>query len=417
MEDIDFSHVYPKAFYQKSYFGWVITGAAVVGAGAFSYFTAGAGAPAAATGVGAVASWVGGGTAGAYMGGLSMIGSWFGGNAVLGAAILNGLSIGAIGGGLGAKMVTMGILAKVGMGVSVTALGLDGIAYFKNPETDQLEYRVRVTIPKDIGGKQVRQYVNHIYEAKEMSNDALEEKDGAKQKKSFELLEEYKQEAVSYLRRTPVYSLSQEDLLVLGIIAADQQQFDLFHKAISAIDRSQLDDMGFLYYLDALNSLYHGEEYRALSYLQSAMDEDEYALEPVALSINILGYNDFTKNEQKIESLVKFAEKNFDSDDYATPLSMVSIYYRVGTLYFVNGRYVKARQYFEKAKDALGFLQKHFFGKQLKHTIELSIANAMYKEGKVSTSYDLYQEILDDIDKEDVDELNKIKEQYIGNHS
>jgi tetratricopeptide (TPR) repeat protein len=96
---------------------------------------------------------------------------------------------------------------------------------------------------------------------------------------------------------------------------------------------------------------------------------------------------------------------------------MVSIYYRVGTLYFVNGRYVKARQYYENAKDELGFLQKHFFGKQLKHTIELSIANAMYKEGKVSTAQELYQEILDDIDEEDVDELKKIKEQYIGNDS
>jgi tetratricopeptide (TPR) repeat protein len=416
MVNMDFEHIYPKEFYKKSYFGWVITGVAVVGAGAFSYFTAGAGAPAAATGVSAVASWVGGGTAGSYMAGLSMIGSWFGGNAMLGAAILNGLSIGAIGGGLGAKIATMGILAKVGMGVSVTALGLDGIAYFQNPKTNQLEYRVRVVIPKDIGSKKIRDMVDKIYSAKEMINDALDEKDGAEQKKAFELLEEYKQEAINFLRRTPIYSLSQEDLLVLSVIAADKNEYELFNKAISEIDRSKLDKLGFLYYLDGLNSLYQGNENKALVYLQNAMDEDKYALEPIALSINILGYNDFFQNETKIENLVKFAEDNFDSDDYATPLSMVSIYYRVGTLYFINGRYVKARQYFEKAKDELSFLQKHFFGKKLKHTIELSIANAIYKEGKVTTSYNLYKEILDDIDEENTEEINKIKEQYIGNY-
>jgi hypothetical protein len=258
--------------------------------------------------------------------------------------------------------------------------------------------------------------VDRIYNAREMINDALEEKDGAKQKKAFELLEEYKQEAINFLRRTPIYSLSQEDLLVLSVIAADKNEYELFNKAISGIDRSKLDKLGFLYYLDGLNSLYHGNENKALVYLQNAMDEDKYALEPIALSINILGYNDFFQNETKIENLVKFAEDNFDSDDYATPLSMVSIYYRVGTLYFVNGRYVKARQYFEKGKDELGFLQKHFFGKELKHTIELSIANAIYKEGKVTTSYNLYKEILDDIDEENTEEINKIKEQYIGNH-
>jgi len=79
LEDIDFKHIYPKSFYKKSYFGFVITGAAVIGAGAFTYFTAGAGAPAAATGASTVAAWVAGGGAGSYMAGLSAIGSWFGG--------------------------------------------------------------------------------------------------------------------------------------------------------------------------------------------------------------------------------------------------------------------------------------------------------------------------------------------------
>lgn len=134
LEDIDFKHIYPKAFYKKSYFGFVVTGAAVVGAGAFTYFTAGVGAPAAATGASTVATWVAGGGVGSYMAGLSTIGSWFGGNAILGAAILNGISIGTIGGGA-STFAALSILGKAGVMASVTAMSLDGVAYFANPTT------------------------------------------------------------------------------------------------------------------------------------------------------------------------------------------------------------------------------------------------------------------------------------------
>lgn len=416
LEEIDFSTIYPKAIYKKSYFGWVITGAAVVGAGAVTYFTAGMGAPAAATGASAVASWVAGGGAGAYMAGLSMIGSWFGGNAILGAAILNGLSIGAIGGGLGVKVATMGILAKVGMGISVTALGLDGIAYFKNKDTGELEYRVRVVIPKDLGSKDVRELVDKIYDTNEEIQDALMEKDGRRQKELFEKLQQIKNDAILKLRiKLNTFDHNPEDLLVLGIIASNEAEYSLFSKALSWIDRTKLEDMGFLYYLDALDSLYSGDERKTILNLQNAIDENKYALEPIILQINLLGYSNFSQNEYEVENLVKFAEKNFDSDKYATSLSLVSLYYRVGTLYFINKRYAKAQQYFEKAKDDLGFLQKHFFGKQLKHTIELSIANSMYKQGKFSLASNVYNNILEDIDDDGYEEAIQIKDQYLGN--
>src|SRR5574344_288531 len=61
LESIDYESVYRKKLYEKSYFGLAITGASIIGAGAFSYFTAGTGAPVAATGVSTVASWVAGG--------------------------------------------------------------------------------------------------------------------------------------------------------------------------------------------------------------------------------------------------------------------------------------------------------------------------------------------------------------------
>ena len=54
--------------------------------------------------------------------------------------------------------------------------------------------------------------------------------------------------------------------------------------------------------------------------------------------------------------------------------------------------------------------------KKFKHTIELSIANTLYKEGKTTLSLNKYNKILEDIDKENIDEINKTKSEYIGNH-
>lgn len=124
--DLGFETAFYRPFYKTSSFGLVVTGTAIVAAGTFSYFTAGAGAPAAATGVSTVASWVAGGGAGSYMAGLSTIGGWFGGNAMLGSAILNGISLGTVGG--------MGSWGTLSSGQKALALGataattMDGIA-------------------------------------------------------------------------------------------------------------------------------------------------------------------------------------------------------------------------------------------------------------------------------------------------
>jgi len=247
LEDIDFKHIYPKAFYKKSYFGFAITGAAVVGAGAFTYFTAGAGAPAAATGASAVASWVAGGGAGSYMAGLSAIGSWFGGNAIVGAAILNGISIGTIGGGA-STFTALSVLGKVGVMASVTAMSLDGVAYFANPETKKLEYKIKVNIPKNLGSKDTRELIDKIYNTTENINEALEEGDGKKQKELFDLKKKCNKDAIKLLERKLGSNESQEDLIVLGIVAWNNGEYGLFDKAVSHIDASDLDNTGFLNY-------------------------------------------------------------------------------------------------------------------------------------------------------------------------
>jgi len=414
LKDIDFKHIYPKKFYKKSYFGFVVTGVAIVGAGAFTYFTAGAGAPAAATGVGGVATWVGGGGAGAYMSGLSTIGGWFGGNAMLGAAILNGISIGALSGGGVKTFAGLSLLAKVGVMASVTAMGLDGVAYFQNPETKQLEYRIRLILPKNLGSKDTRDIVDKIYDIEENIQDDYSDNNGTNSQKLLHAKQELEAKAIKLLKNKLDVKDNQEDLIVLSIIASNIAEYTLFDKAISHINSSKLNNTSFLNYLKALNSLYNGEERKSLEYLDSAISENPYALEAIILNINILGNLDFLQNEIKIKDLIKIAEENFDSDYYATSYSLSGVYYRVATFYFNNKRYVSARKYYEKAYDELGILQRNFFGKELGHTIQLGIANSIYKEGKIEQSLKIYSEIIEDIDKDKADEKRRIAEQYLG---
>jgi len=414
LEDVDFNHIYPKKFYKKSYFGFVITGAAVVGAGAFTYFTAGAGAPAAATGTSAVAAWVAGGGVGSYMAGLSTIGSWFGGNAILGAAILNGISIGTIGSGA-STFAALSVLGKVGVMASVTAMSLDGVAYFANPTTKNLEYKIKITVPKNLGSKDTRKLVDNLYDIEEKINDALEDGSETEQKVLYYYKNQYNKDGIELLKHKLYLQDNQEDLIVLGIIAWNNSEYELFDKAISQINASKLDNIGFINYLYALQNLSKGNAKKALVYLDNSIDKNPYAIEPVILYINILGNQDFIKNESKIESLIKNAEEHYDSDKYATGYTLVGVYYRAATFYFTNQRYVKAKQYYEKAYSELGFLQKHLFGKQLRHTIRLGIANSLYAQNKVVIADEVYSDIIEDIDEENGNERENIIQQYLGN--
>lgn len=413
LEDVDFKSVYPKKFYNKSYFGAAVTGVVIVGAGAFTYFTAGAGAPVAATGASTVATWVAGGGAGSYMAGLSTIGGWFGGNAILGASILNGISIGVIGGG-SATFVAMPALSKVGVMTSVTASSLDGVFYFSNPKTDKLEYKVRLTIPKDLGSKDTRKVVDRIYAVTEEINEAYADKDANRTKRLFELKVDYHEEAIELLRVQLDETDNQEDLFVLGIIGWNNNEYDLFNRAISKIDVSELGNTGFLNYMYALQSISKGDVESTLVYLDNSFDENKYAIEPNLLYINVLGNNDFSKNEAKIERIISRSEASYDSDKYASQYNMVSLYYRVGTFYFVNRRYVKAQQYYQKAFDGLSLMEKYYPSNELKHIVQLGIANSLYKQKKTQASDNMYQSIVDDIDEEDLKELDLINAQYLG---
>ena len=399
LKDIDFEHIYPKKFYKKSYFAFAITGVAIVGAGAFTYVTAGAGAPTAVTGVGGVAAWVGGVA--------------ISGKAILGVTLLSSIVIATLGDRVDKTTFReLTVLEKVRVMASVTAIGLDGVTYFKNSKTNKLEYKVMLMIPKKLGSKDTRDIVNRIYEIDEKIQDNLEDNKGKDNDLYLEMKTRAIKDALVLLEKKLTEKDNQEDLIVLSIIASNKAEYELFDKAINQIDSSKLDNSSFLNYLKALNSLHKIDEKKSLEYLDNSISENPYALEPVILSINILGNSNFLQNEVKIKDLVKNAEENFDSDDYATSYSLSGLYYRVATFYFNNQRYASAQKYYEKAYDELGMLQKNFFGKELGHTIQLGIANSLYKEGKTKKALEVYNDIIEDFDE---DEKRKITEQYLGN--
>ncbi len=132
--------------------------------------------------------------------------------------------------------------------------------------------------------------------------------------------------------------------------------------------------------------------------------------------INILGNRNFIKNESKIISLVKKAENNFDSDKYLTSYNLSGVFYRTATFYFNNKQYIKAEKYYKKTYNELGLLQKHFFGKQLKHIVQLGIANSLFSQNMRNSANEIYIEIINDIDKENKEEMKQIREQYLGSN-
>ena len=410
LSSIDYEEVYSKAFYKKSYFGLAVTGAAIVGAGAFTYFTAGTGAPVAATGVSTVASWSVGGGAGSYMAGLSTIGGYFGGNAILGASILNGISIGTVGGG--ASYASLSLLGKISILASVSASSLDGVFYYMNPETNQLNYKIKVSVPKDLGSKKTRDVVNEIYEINDKFNKAVENKELVAQKHLMLLKEEnnrYALELLDYYLNNNEYN--QEDYLVLGIVAWNNGMYDLFSKAMNKIDKSKLNNTSFYNYLMVLLDLSNGKIEDSKLKLQNSIDENNYAIEPVILYINILANEDFSKNENEILKYVEKIEKNFNSDKYATEYSLVSVYYRLGTIYFNNKRYSKAKEYYEKANNELNLFQT-YFSKSLKNTVQLGVANSLYQDSKTEEANKVYNKLLEDIS--DAEEKEMIIQQYLG---
>lgn len=440
LSKVSFQNIYPKSFYETSYLPWAIMGGTIVVAGVVSFLTAGAGAPAAAVGVSSVASTVGGGGAGSYMAGLSIVGGWFGGNAMLGAAILNGVSLGTVGGG--AAWGTLGVASKVFVATSVSASVLDGVFILAGGKTGELEYRVKVKQPKGIGGKQTREIVDLLDEMENKSNKLLSSKSKyennlqrakekydvekvidleGKIKKSDELYEALQaqrtvllSEALNRLKEDNIESLSQEDLIVLSVLAWNNLEYDLFIRAINKLPERDGGDQGYYHYLKALSELAQSNENKAIDHLHRSMEQSSYALEPAILYLAILGQGDFERNKPILEAFVNNVASKFNENKYHSDYNLVALYYRLATIYMIAEEYDKSEIYFIKAKSELGLLKSFNNGeKMIASMVDLALANVNYFKGDIKKADELYNKAINNTD--DVDFNSGLSAQYAGN--
>ena len=410
--DLSFGAVFDKPFYREGYFPWAVLGATIVIAGVLSYATAGAGAPAAATGVSTVASAVGGGGAGSYMVGLSTIGGWFGGNAMVGAAILNGLSLG-VGGG-GTAWASLSAIAKVGVVASVTATTLDGVLLFTDPTTKELSYRIILPVPSNFGTRKARGAAKDIAKAqadafKAVKNDdhcALLDASGRRDL----AIESSRLHAESAIQQPG----KPEHLLVLAILRKNAGDSAHFQQLLERIAPSTVSNPGYLYYLKAILSIENGDLEQAERFLWASWTASPYAIEPAILLVNMLGFRDFNKNEDKILFIVERATKQFDDGDYDTPYSLLALNFRLATQYFIHQRFVEAETYYRRAYKEMPRLTRHFdyFGRRdIRTPVELGIANSLYGQGKIEEADKIVDGLLKRVDTEE--EKQVIRRQYL----
>ena len=375
---LDFADAFPVRFYEKSYFGLSVLVASMVVAGVFSYLTAGAGAPSAAVGVSSVASWVAGGGAGSYMAGLSTIGGWFGGNAMVGSAILNGISLGTIGtGAVGAGWTTVATMSKVVAAAAVSATVLDGIALFKAPDTQSLQVTIDLPVPRALGTEEVRDFVEDYLEQRKKIQDLLVKLGGAMENNGLTLDNvemTLNQRELAHLQESGKLILHKieakiqrdelegklypADVVVYAVLSRAEGNHQNFADAINKLKVLNLESKSYLTYLIAIAELDKGRLGSAEHYLRMALRESPYALEPAALLINLLALEGFKNQEKDIVNIVDRAEDNFNANKYRSSLSLVSINYRMAANYLAVQDYKNAAFYFDRAYKRFGRIQR-----------------------------------------------------------
>jgi len=443
--DLGFEDAFVRPFYKTSSFGFVVTGTAVVAAGAFSYFTAGAGAPAAAAGVSGVASWVGGGGAGSYMAGLSTIGGLFGGNAMLGSAILNGISLGTVG--------AMGSWGQLTLGQKALALGasaataMDGIAIIANPQTRQIEWRVVLPVPRDLAGdRPMRALVDDLEAAsREVTKKGLQ-LEGARKKvagassdsgmaESAQVAEakraldeargqhwkisERVKEAIDRAAMTPV---SNRTLVLLAVLAQNEGRSEDFRKMLARISLGTLRRSSYVEYLRAIGELQQSRGrdgellkdrlYEAEQLLRRSANRAPFAIEPPILLVGMIGSLDFLGRETSIDLIVDEADKKFSSNAYMSPASLVSLHYRVGTLALAANRCDRAFVAFKRAQSELSIIQKYWNGRDIWNLLEIGEANALHCQNKIVLAYEAFSRVW--ARTSDCDARKLLCEQYRG---
>jgi tetratricopeptide (TPR) repeat protein len=389
-KEITFEEVYPVPFYEKDWFIPAVIAATIVATAAILFFTAGAGAPAAAPGVSTIASWIGGGGAGSYMAGLSTVGAWFGGNAILGAAILNSISLTFLGGigALGKSGLTMGAIVATLSDLALTGIQLK--VAFDNAKNNSSNNGIifQIDIPYELGSKPVKEHI--LKPLEEISNKISDiQKDlmslhqdicEVKSEKNFEKLKEIEREvkeknkklelltnkknklleiANRFLSRN-INSLSIEDLLVLGVIANNTANINLFHKCLIRLNRYASVYSEKFSFLEFLNGIFFLEEMdfkKAEKHLYNSLKQEPYVVETGIALITALSQN-YSNNRKRILKIVEIIEEEYDDDNYKGK-NLQILYYHAGTVAMVNEDYQLALKYFQKAYDSLPFVVKY----------------------------------------------------------
>jgi hypothetical protein len=418
LKEITFKSLNPVPIYQKTYFSWIVIGATILASCLFTYFTAGAGAPAAYTGVSTVASWIAGGGAGSYMGGLATVGACIGGNAMTGAAILNGLSMAL--GGTAVKTIGSAIISAA----FFTATMLDGVAPLMKPGAGRLHYTVRINPPANMGSTYVRKLVEEMQAVRERQAKILKtmNMDGS-QKQDLKPLESVSSEFTRLMidarnlleKGLKSNNITSSDLLVLGIVnygSGEENSVELFQNAISRLAKGQrnLKRSGYLKYLMAISCLCDGNEKTAMRLLDESIADEPYAIEPAVLKLNLLA-NNFFETEPRAKNTVDFLSKNFSPNQYKTDMTLVAPYFRMATIYYSNGKFKESKDYYSKALGEIGFIEGVIGDPSLQREIQLGIINSLFRMGETQKAGKIYSEA---VKKMNFSEEKKFRERYAG---
>ncbi len=153
-------------------------------------------------------------------------------------------------------------------------------------------------------------------------------------------------------------------------------------------------DAGYLYYLKAVAKIEKNQIDEAKQLLEKSSIHNPYAIEPPILRVNVLGSRGFEANKGEILDIVSRAEKMFDAEKYSTPFSLVSLYYRVGTLALHNKDYSLAETQFSKALDNRSLLEKYGPKDAFDGMIRTGLANALYGQGRKDEAMDIVDKLL-----------------------
>jgi hypothetical protein len=221
--------------------------------------------------------------------GLSRIGSLVGGNAMTGAAILNGISIGLIGGGAAGK-ASLTLAGKVAEVLDLAINGVISIGELKE-DLKRTVYNFKIKLPEELGGD--KKLAEKIGELEEEVAEATADKDSEKVKElNAQLFLQY-QLGLEFLKVGLEKRILQlGDLVVLGIIAYRNGHRELFGEALKGAEEFAplLSNRSFLDYLWGVYHLSHpGKRGEGLRYLYRSHQQEKYAIEPALGIVSVLG--------------------------------------------------------------------------------------------------------------------------------